>query len=110
MYRDFTYIDDIVLGIINVIPLSLKEDENGTLYKIYNIGNNHPVKIMDFIQILEKNLGKEAEKIYLPMQDGDVYETYADIDDLVKDTGFVPKTSLEEGLKCFVEWYLEFYK
>ena len=110
MYRDFTYIDDIILGILKIIPLSLEEDENQTFYKIYNIGNNHPVKIMDFIQILEKCLGKEAKKIYLPMQDGDVYETYADIDDLIKDTGFVPKTSLVDGLKQFVVWYLEYYK
>ena len=110
MYRDFTYIDDIILGILKIIPLSLEEDENQTFYKIYNIGNNHPVKIMDFIQILEKCLGKEAKKIYLPMQDGDVYETYADIDDLMKDTGFAPQTSLADGLKQFVAWYLEYYK
>ncbi len=90
MYRDFTYIDDIIMGIINILPLTIKKDDNGTLYKIYNIGNNHPVKIMDFIQILEKNIGMKAEKVYLPMQDGDVYETYADIDDLIKDTGFKP--------------------
>ncbi len=110
MYRDFTYIDDIVMGIINILPLTIKKDDNGTLYKIYNIGNNHPVKIMDFIQILEKNIGMKAEKVYLPMQDGDVYETYADIDDLIKDTGFKPKTSLDEGLKKFVQWYFEYYK
>lgn len=110
MYRDFTYIDDIIMGIINILPFTIKEDENGAFYKIYNIGNNHPVKIMDFIQILEKNIGIEAEKVYLPMQDGDVYETYADIDDLIKDTGFKPKISLDEGLKKFVEWYFEYYK
>jgi len=110
MYRDFTYIDDIVLGIMKILPLRMMEDENGTLYKIYNIGNNHPVKIMNFIEILENYIGKKAEKIFLPMQPGDVYETYADIDDLKRDTGFIPKTSLDEGLKHFVDWYFEYYK
>lgn len=109
MYRDFTYIDDIVLGIIKILPLTIEKDENTTLYKIYNIGNNHPVKIMDFIHILEKHIGKEAKKIYLPMQDGDVYKTYANINELVKDTGFCPKTSIDDGLKKFVDWYKEYY-
>lgn len=110
MYRDFTYIDDIIDGILAILPQEVKEDENGTKYKIYNIGNNKPVKIMDFISILEKNIGKVATKEFLPMQKGDVYETYADIDELVKDTGFKPKTSIEEGLAKFVSWYKEYYK
>jgi UDP-glucuronate 4-epimerase len=109
MYRDFTYIDDIVEGInlvINKIPIP---DEFGVRYKIYNIGNNKPVRISKFISILEKEIGKCAEKEYLPMQDGDVYETYADIDDLIMDTGFKPKTSIEEGLKKFVDWHNNYY-
>lgn len=110
MYRDFTYVDDIVAGIISLIPLDVKKDENNVQYKIYNIGNNKPVKIIDFISILEKNIGKVADKEFLPMQPGDVYETYADIDELIKDTGFKPETSIEDGLKNFVDWYLDYYK
>ena len=109
MYRDFTYIDDIVEGIIKLLNKVPNKDENGVSYKIYNIGNNHPVKVSEFIQILEKEIGKKAKKVYLPMQPGDVYQTYADITDLTKETGFVPKTSLEEGLKEFVKWYKKFY-
>ena len=109
MYRDFTYIDDIVEGIIELLDKAPLKDENGVSYKIYNIRNNHPVKISKFIEILEKEIGKEAKKVYLPMQPGDVYQTYADITDLTKETGFVPKTSLEEGLNKFVNWYKEFY-
>ena len=109
MYRDFTYIDDIVEGIIELLDKVPLKDENGVSYKIYNIGNNHPVKISKFIEILEKEIGKDAKKVYLPMQPGDVYQTYADITDLTKETGFVPKTSLEEGLNKFVNWYKEFY-
>lgn len=109
MYRDFTYIDDIVEGIIELLDKAPLKDENGVSYKIYNIGNNHPVKISKFIEILEKEIGKEAKKFYLPMQPGDVYQTYADITDLTKETGFVPKISLEEGLNKFVNWYKEFY-
>lgn len=109
MYRDFTYIDDIVEGIVKLLDKVPLEDENGVTYKIYNIGNNNPVKISKFIEILEKEIGKEAKKVYLPMQPGDVYQTYADITDLTKETGFVPKTSLEEGLNKFVNWYKEFY-
>ena len=97
----------IIEGIIRLIdkpPL-----ETDVPFKVYNIGNNNPVKISDFITILEKAIGKEAKKIYLPMQKGDVYETYADITDLKEKTGFAPKTSLAEGLKQFVKWYKEFY-
>lgn len=109
MYRDFTYIDDIVEGIVKLLDKVPLKDENGVSYKIYNIGNNNPVKISKFIEILEKEIGKDAKKVYLPMQPGDVYQTYADITDLTKETGFVPKTSLEEGLNKFVNWYKEFY-
>lgn len=109
MYRDFTYIDDIIEGIELTLNVELKRDQNGVSYKIYNIGNNKPIKIMDFIEILERNIGKKAKKEFLPMQDGDVYETYADIDELTKDTGFTPKTSIECGLRKFVDWYKEYY-
>lgn len=108
MKRDFTYIDDIVDGIIKLIKGS-KALEIEPPYKIYNIGNNAPEQLIHFIEVLEKNLGKVAEKEYLPMQDGDVPITYADIDELVNDVGFKPKTSIEEGLKRFVSWYKEYY-
>lgn len=110
MFRDFTYIDDIISGIIALMPLDVKEDGNKVRYKVYNIGNNKPIKIMDFIEIIEKNVGKVANKEFLPMQDGDVYKTYACIDELVKDTGFSPSTPIEVGLKKFVDWYQEYYK
>lgn len=110
MYRDFTYIDDIVTGIVSLIDKIPSNDEDGVSYKIYNIGNNRPVKISDFVKILEKEIGKDAKKVYLPMQPGDVYETYADITDLKNDTSFVPNTPIEEGLHKFVKWYKEFYK
>lgn len=110
MYRDFTYIDDIVNGIEAIIPKAPLADENGVNYKIYNIGNNHPEKLLDFVTILEQCLGKKAQKEFLPMQPGDVYQTYADITDLANDFGFKPAISLKEGLKIFVEWYRQYYK
>ncbi|NMM63690.1 NAD-dependent epimerase/dehydratase family protein [Clostridium sp. P21] len=109
MYRDFTYIDDILRGIENVLCNPPKEDENGVKYKIYNIGNNKPEKLMYFIAILEKCLGKEAKKEFLPMQAGDVYKTYADVTHLVKDFDFKPSTPIEEGLEKFVDWYKGYY-
>ena len=109
MYRDFTYIDDIVEGITRLLYKIPSKDENGVSYKIYNIGNNSPVKISDFIECLEDIIGKKAKKEYLPMQLGDVYQTFADIEDLNKDVGFVPNTKLPTGLKSFVDWYIEFY-
>ena len=113
MRRDFTYIDDIVEGIVKVtnkIPQSnLTAEKKSAPYKIYNIGNNQPVNLVDFIESLEKHLGVKAQKELLPMQPGDVPETYADIDDLMKDTGFKPKTSLDVGLKHFVDWYRSYY-
>lgn len=109
MLRDFTYIDDIIKGVENILCNPPKEDENGAAYKIYNIGNNQPEKLMDYISVLEKCLGKEAKKEYLPMQPGDVYETYADVGELMKDYDFKPSTSIEEGLSKFAEWFLEYY-
>lgn len=121
MERDFTYIDDIVEGIVKLmdkVPTANKEwdeskDDLSTSfapYKIYNIGNNNPVQLMRFINALESALGKEAEKVYMDMQPGDVLRTYADVSDLERDINFKPSTSIEDGLKHFVDWYKEYYK
>jgi UDP-glucuronate 4-epimerase len=121
MKRDFTYIDDIIEGVVRILnnpphpnPNWDKEKADpGTSsapYKVYNIGNNKPVELMEFIETLEKKLGKKAKKEFLPLQDGDVPETYADIDDLVKDFGFKPNTTIDEGIEKFVEWYGEYKK
>jgi UDP-glucuronate 4-epimerase len=116
MRRDFTYIDDIVEGIIRLIdrgssqPASTNTQSKIVPHKVYNIGNNQPVNLLDFINILEDKLGVLAQKVLLPMQPGDVEETYADIDELIRDTGFKPKTSLEEGLGHFVDWYCTYYE
>ena len=121
MKRDFTYIDDIVEGVVRVINKipepnpywSGDNPESATSYapyKLYNIGNNNPVELLRFIQVLEKYLGKSAEKNLLPMQAGDVPATYADVDDLMNDTGFKPQTSIEDGIGKFVEWYKGYYK
>lgn len=116
MYRDFTYIDDIVTGIVNVMQKSPSETEDGAPYKIYNIGNNKPESLLRFVEILEQCLIKEGiikepgKKEFLPMQPGDVYQTYADVSDLERDFGFKPATSLEKGLSDFAGWYKKFYK
>jgi UDP-glucuronate 4-epimerase len=119
--RDFTYIDDIVEGVIRVIdkPAQVNPDwagENpdpGTSkapYRLYNIGNNNPVHLLTFIETLEKCLGKEAIKNMLPLQSGDVPDTYADVSDLVTDLGYKPATLLEDGINNFVKWYKDFYR
>jgi UDP-glucuronate 4-epimerase len=121
MRRDFTYIDDIVEGVIRVLdkipqpnPPSLGSvlapGTSYAPYKIYNIGNNQPVELTDFIQVIENHLGKKAEKNLLPLQPGDVPETYADIEELEKDIGFKPSTSIEVGISNFLEWYRAYYK
>ena len=121
MQRDFTFIDDIVEGVSRVIDSVPAGDtgwsganpDPGTSYapyKIYNIGNNNPVELLRFIEVLEKALGKEAQKNLLPIQAGDVPATYADVDDLMRDVGFKPATSIEEGIARFVAWYRDFYK
>ncbi|MBN2287440.1 MAG: GDP-mannose 4,6-dehydratase [Tissierellales bacterium] len=116
MYRDFTYIDDVVTGVINVMQKAPKPNEEGVKYKVYNIGNNSPESLMDFVNILEQKLMKygiidtEAEKELLPMQPGDVYQTYADVSELERDFGFKPSTSLEEGLDQFAKWYKDYYR
>lgn len=110
MYRDFTYIDDIVRGVENILCNPPAENEKGAFYKLYNIGNNKPVKLMDYVAALERCLGVEAKKEYLPMQPGDVYQTYADVADLMRDYDFKPDTPIEEGLARFVEWYRDYYE
>lgn len=109
MMRDFTYIDDIVRGVENILCNPPEKNAKGAFYKLYNIGNNKPVKLMDYIETLERCLGREAKKEYLPMQPGDVYQTYADVTDLMRDYDFKPDTSIEEGLQKFVDWYLSYY-
>ena len=110
MLRDFTYIDDIITGVYHILCNPPVANEEGIAYKIYNIGNNKPVKLMDFITTLEKCLGKEAVKEYYPMQPGDVYQTYADVSELMEDFDFRPDTSIEEGLSEFVAWFKEYYQ
>lgn len=109
MLRDFTYVDDIVTGIEHILCNPPKVNREGDQYKVYNIGNNSPVKLMDFIEILEKSLGMTAEKEYCPMQPGDVYQTYADVSELEQDFDFRPSTTINEGLKKFARWYKEYY-
>ncbi|MCW3111265.1 MAG: hypothetical protein JWQ09_5771 [Segetibacter sp.] len=121
MMRDFTYVDDIVQGVIRVIdnppagdPLwdPKQPDPSGSNapYKIYNIGNNSPVKLMDFINAIEDELGIEAKKEMMPMQPGDVQGTYADVSDLVSNLHYKPDTSIKEGMKSFLDWYRKYYK
>ncbi|MGQ7771689.1 NAD-dependent epimerase [Bacillus sp. WC2507] len=105
MYRDFTYIDDIVDGIMKLLENSPVLNNKELPYKVYNIGNNKPVKLLDFIQAIESAVGKEAVKEYYPMQPGDVYQTYADVSDLINDVGFKPDTPIQEGINKFVKWY-----
>ncbi len=106
--RDFTYIDDIVNGVVRIIEKPVVEDE--PKYKIFNIGNNDSVKLTDFIETLEKELNIEAKKEYLPMQPGDVKKTWANVDDLVNEYNYEPNTSISVGIKRFVEWFKAYYK
>ena len=108
MERDFTYIDDIVVGVVTIIEKPVTEFR--PMYKIYNIGNNNSVKLMDFIATLEKYMDKEAKKEMYPMQMGDVQRTWADVSELMKDYNYKPSTSIEEGIKQFIIWYKEYYK
>ena len=117
--RDFTYIDDIVEGIIKVLQKAPNKDEDNVQYKLYNIGNNNPENLLDFVNILQQELVNvgllpkdydfEAHKKLVPMQAGDVEITYADIDELIKDFNFKPSTNLKDGLKAFIKWYKEYY-
>lgn len=116
MYRDFTYIDDIVTGIVAVIKRTPDLTEDSAPYKVYNIGNNKPESLMYFVDTLEECLLREgiitekAKRELLPMQAGDVYQTYADVTDLQRDFGFKPATPLADGLKSFAKWYKGYYK
>jgi len=118
--RDFTYIDDIVEGVIRVIDKVAtsnldwdgKNPDSGSSFapwRLYNIGNNNPVELMDYIGALEVALGKEAEKNFLPLQDGDVPDTFADVEDLIKDFDYKPSMSVLNGVENFVRWYRDFY-
>lgn len=110
MYRDFTYVDDVVKGIEKILNNPPKKIFSGAKYKIYNIGNNKPEKLMYFIETLGETLGKQVKKNYLPMQSGDVLQTYADVTDLFNDFDYKPNTDLKDGLEAFVQWYKEYYK
>jgi len=120
MQRDFTYIDDIIEGVVRIIDIPPKPDpawsgdspDPGTSYvsyKIYNIGNNNPVELMKFIEIIENALGQKAKMEFLDLQPGDVPATYANVDDLIRDSGFKPQTPLETGIDRFIKWYKEYY-
>lgn len=110
--RDFTYIDDIVEGIVTIVsrPGLVREDNPGVPAVIYNIGHGSPVNLMDFIHLLEQNLGKEAQKEYVGMQAGDVYQTWADTTKLREDYNYTANTSLEDGIRCFAEWFKKYHK
>ncbi len=120
MKRDFTYIDDVVEGVVRTADRpavanpnwSGDEPDPGTSaapYRLYNIGNNQPVELMDLIDILEKCLGTKAKKNLLPIQPGDVPETYANVDDLTRDVGFQPSSTIEDGVARFVAWYRQYH-
>ncbi len=121
MRRDFTYIDDIIGGVLRVMEnpprpnpgWNSETPDPGTSYapyRIYNIGNNQPVELMEFVEAIEEALGIGAKKEYLPMQPGDVPATYADIDDLTRDLGFRPQTDIRQGVRRFISWYKEYYR
>lgn len=111
MERDFTFIDDIVEGVVRILEKPANERiENNQLYKVYNIGNNDSVKLLDFIKEIELNLETEAKKNMLPIQPGDVERTWANVDDLINDYNYRPNTSIQHGVKAFVDWYKLYYK
>ncbi|MET0230576.1 MAG: NAD-dependent epimerase [Rhodanobacteraceae bacterium] len=118
--RDFTYVDDIVEGVIRTLdrvpapdpefdPLNPNPGSSSGPYRVYNIGNHQPVELAHYIEVLEAKLGRKAEKILLPLQPGDVPDTYADVEELVRDTGYSPSTPIETGIGRFVDWYRDFY-
>ncbi len=120
MERDFTYVDDIIEGVVRIArrpaapdprwdPMNPNPASSFAPYRLYNIGNNRPVNLLDFIGILERELGKKAERVLMPMQPGDVPATFADVDDLAHDVGFVPGTPVEEGIRRFLAWYRDYY-
>jgi len=120
MRRDFAYVDDIVEGVVRVMERTPRPDRlwsgdspdpgsSYAPYRLYNIGNNNPVDLLRFIEVLEGCLGRKAIKNFLPLQPGDVLSTYADVDDLIRDVGFKPETPIEVGLEHFVRWYRSYY-
>ncbi|WP_371862640.1 NAD-dependent epimerase/dehydratase family protein [Tetragenococcus halophilus] len=120
MLRDFTYVDDIVEAVSRLVnkPAASNSEWTGAdpdpslssaPYKIYNIGNNSPVRLMEFVEAIENKLGKVAKKNYMDLQPGDVPETYANVDDLYRDIDFKPETTIQEGVDEFIDWYLEYY-
>lgn len=111
MQRDFTYIDDVIEGVVRVMykPPQCTQNSSIAPYKIYNIGNNSPVELLTFIEVIESAMGQTVTKNLLPMQPGDVPSTYADVDELMKDVGFKPVTPIEEGINHFVKWYRDYY-
>jgi UDP-glucuronate 4-epimerase len=121
MRRDFTYVDDIVEGIARLIPKVTKPNTEWTgmkpdpatsfaPYRVFNIGNNQPVELIRFIEVIEEKLGQKAVKNFLPIQDGDVPETFADVDDLMNEVDFKPATPIEVGVGNFIDWYRTYYK
>ena len=121
MRRDFTYVADIVEGISRLVPHIASANTQWdphhpdpatsfAPYRLYNIGNTKPVELMYYIDVLERKLGKKAIKNFLPMQDGEVTDTYSDVTDLVETVGYKPSTAIETGINNFVDWYLEYYK
>jgi UDP-glucuronate 4-epimerase len=119
--RDFTYVDDIVEGVIRTLdrvatpdpafdPLTPNTGTSAAPYRVYNIGNHRPVELSNYIEIIEKCLGRKAEKILKPLQPGDVPDTYADVEELMHDTGYSPETPVEVGIERFVTWYRSYYR
>jgi len=109
MYRDFTYIDDIVNGIVSIVYFGPKINEDNLYYQVYNIGCGSPMNLMDFIKELENAFGKEVKKEFFPMQPGDVYKTYADTEKLLTDYSYKPDIKLKNGVERFVKWYKDYY-
>ncbi|MEN8890308.1 MAG: NAD-dependent epimerase/dehydratase family protein, partial [Wenyingzhuangia sp.] len=111
MERDFTYVGDIVEGVVRIIEGEVEtRKEKKELYKVYNIGNNKSVKLLDFIKNIERNLGKEAEKVMMDIQPGDVEKTWAEVSDLIKDYDYQPNTTVEQGVDRFIDWYKKYHK
>jgi len=110
MERDFTYIDDITEGVVRILEKDINyRTKAGEKYKIYNIGNNNSVRLLDFIEAIEENLGIKAQRNLLPMQSGDVVRTWADVDDLIKDYDYQPDTPIKKGIASFIKWYKKYY-
>ncbi len=110
MYRDFTYVDDIVEGIRLIMLSPPRADENNTRHAVYNIGNSKPESLLHFVEVIEDKLGIKAKKTFLPMQKGDVYQTFADITAFSKDFGYQPNTNIHDGIGKFVDWYRQYYR